>query len=76
MLYRVHVESIIAVLGPKKGERYLLDMARRLAREEDLASVFQIRPEAQRAELRRSRREAAAIFERLLPSFLAALPPK
>jgi hypothetical protein len=76
VLYRVHVEALIHVLGRKKAGRYLRAMADKLAWEEGLASVFQIRPASEQASVRQARQQAAAIFERMLPIFLAALPPR
>jgi hypothetical protein len=74
VLFRVHVEAMIATMGRKRAERYLRAMAEKLAWEEGLASVFHIRPIAQHAEVRRTRQQASAIFERMLPVFLAAIP--
>jgi hypothetical protein len=76
VLFRVHVEAMVATMGRKRAERYLRAMAEKLAWEEGLASVFHIRPIAQHAEVRRTRQQASAIFERMLPVFLAAIPPK
>lgn len=76
VLWRVHVEAMVVALGRKKGERYLRLMADKLAFEDGLASVFQIRPASMHADVRRTRRQAASVFERYMPIFLAALPPK
>jgi hypothetical protein len=73
VLFRIHVEAVVAVLGRRKGERYLRLMAQKLAAEENLSSLFPIRPQKDFASVQRARRQAAAIFERLLPVFLARL---
>ena len=76
VLWRVHVEAMLAVLSRKKGERYLTYMTERLAWEDNLSAVFNIRPQAQHAQVRRARRQAARIYERYLPVFHARLPRK
>lgn len=74
VLWRVHVEATLAVLGRKKAERCLRLMAEKLAGEENLSSVFQLRPATDAGSMRRSRRQAATAFQRYLPLFLARLP--
>lgn len=74
VLYRAHVQALLRVLGRKKGERYLRLMAGQLAAEENLSNVLSIRPSSQALEVRMSRRQAATIFDRLMPVFLASLP--
>jgi hypothetical protein len=74
VLLRVFVESYLATAPRKKGEKFLRMAGEALAEEELLASVFQIRPSRQHAAVRRARKEAAAIFERYLPVWLARLP--
>lgn len=76
VLWRVHVEAQIEVLGRKKAERYLRTMADKLAWEDNLAAVFQIRPHTEQRLVSIARQQAVAIFERHLPIFLAALAPK
>lgn len=73
MLWRVHVEALLAVMPRKRGERYLRLMAEKLADEENLASVFQIRPSSHRAASRRATLQAAELLERTMPLFLARL---
>lgn len=74
VLFRVHVEATVAVLGRKKADRYLRIMSEALAQEENLTSVFQIRPSAQHGAVRIARRQAATIFRRYLPIWLARMP--
>ena len=73
VLWRVQTEAIISVLGRRKGERFLRVMADKLANEENMSAVFQIRPSSERGAVSRARQEAAEIFKRLLPLFLARL---
>lgn len=76
ILWRIHVEAMLTVLGRKKGERYLTLMAEKLADEENLASIFQIRPASHRGATRRATAQAAELFARSMPLFLARLPGK
>lgn len=76
VLFRVHVEALVVVLGRKKAERYIQLMAEKLAAEENLSAVFHIRPTSERAAVHRARKQAAAMFERLLPIWLARIPTK
>lgn len=76
VLWRVSVEAFIASAGRKRSERFLRLMAEKLANEENLSQVFHIRPSADALRVQRARREAAAMFERFLPVFLARLPPE
>lgn len=71
VLFRVHVEASIAVMGRKKAERYLRVMAETISAEESLAEVLQIRQTGQQARVRAAHREAAALFRRYLPLFIA-----
>lgn len=73
VLWRVHVEAFIAVMGRKKAERYLQLMAVKLADEENMAAVFHIRPVREQESVRIARTQAAAIFQRYMPIFLARL---
>jgi hypothetical protein len=73
VLWRVSVQCFVAMVGRRKGERFLRLMAEKLAQEENMASVFSIRPHAQHVAVRRARKEAATVYERLLPIFLAGL---
>ncbi len=73
VLFRVHVEAMVTVLGRKKAERYIRLMAETLAKEESLSEVFQLRPAAKHAEVRTARKQAAAIFQGYLPSWVAKL---
>lgn len=73
VLWRVHVEAFIAVMGRKKAERYLQLMAVKLADEENMAAVFHIRPAREQDSVRHARTQAAAIFQRYMPIFLARL---
>lgn len=73
VLLRVVIESHLATAPRKRAERYLRTITEKLAAEENLSAVFQIRPTAQHEEVRRARRQAALMFERLLPIFLARL---
>jgi hypothetical protein len=74
VLWRVSVEAYLACAGKKRSERFLQLMAEKLANEENLSQVFQIRPTEDAIRVRRARREAVAMFERYLPIFLARLP--
>lgn len=73
VLFRVHVEAMLAVMGPKKGERYLRLMAEKLASEENLSALFHIRPRSDDAAVQRARSQAAELFRRHLPIFLARI---
>lgn len=76
VLWRVSIEAFLAVSSRKKGEEFLAVMADKIASEENLAEVFTIRPQTQREEVRRARKQAADLFARYLPVFLARLPRK
>lgn len=71
VLWRVSMELWIASLTKRQGERLLREMGEKLAGEANLASVFQLRPSARAAEIRRAHLQAAALYERMLPLFLA-----
>lgn len=73
VLWRASVMAFITVCGRRKAERFLEVMTRQLADEENLSSVFQIRPNTEQAAVRQARREAAELFRRYLPLFLASL---
>lgn len=68
------MEAHLATLSRKRGERFLRLMAEKLAEEQNLSEVIAIRPSSQQQAVRRSRRQAAELFERLLPILLARLP--
>lgn len=74
VLWRVSVEAFIATAPRRRSETFLRLMAEMLASEENLSAVFHIRPTSERAAVAKARREAAAMFEKLLPLFLARLP--
>lgn len=74
VLFRVHVEALISVLGHRKATRYLRTMTDALANEDNFASVFQIRPTAQHVASRQARKQAAMLFEMYLPLWLARVP--
>jgi hypothetical protein len=76
VLLRVFIEAHLETSPRKVGERFLLVAAEKLASEENMASVFQIRPHAHWPASQRARKQAVALFERYLPTFLARLPPK
>jgi hypothetical protein len=74
VLWRTSVQCFLAVSGRKRADRFLRMMADRLAQEDNLSSVFQIRPQSELSNVRIARKQAAAIFERYMPIFLAQLP--
>lgn len=76
VLFRVFVETHLATLSRKKGKRYLQRMAETLAAEESMTSVLSIRPHAQQNAVRKARKQAAVLYERMLPVLLARLPRK
>lgn len=76
VLIRVQTEALMAVLGPAKSRKLLRLMAEKLAWQETLSNVRVFRPVDEMAKVRTARRQAAAIFERLEPSLVAALPPE
>ena len=73
VLWRTSVQAFIAVCGKRKGERFLRIMAEQLAMEDNLSSVFHIRPSSERERVRAVRKQAAKIFEAYLPVFLAGV---
>lgn len=73
VLWRTSVQAFIAVCGRRKGERFLRLMAEQLAMEDNLSSVFQIRPTSDRERVRLARQQAAKMFEAYLPIFLAGM---
>lgn len=73
VLWRASVMAFITVCGRRKAEKFLRIMAEQLAAEENLSSVFQIRPNSEHLAVRQARREAAEVFRRFLPLFLASL---
>lgn len=70
---RAHIEATIATMGRRRAERYLRLMAEIISQEENLSAVFQLRPVTQQGEVRKARRQAAAMFDGYLPLFLARL---
>jgi hypothetical protein len=74
ILWRASMQAFIAVSGRKRGERFLRTVAEKLALEDNLSSVFQIRPTSETGAVQKARREAAEIYERYLPILLAQLP--
>jgi hypothetical protein len=74
VLWRTSVQAFIAVCGKRKAEKFLRIMSERLAHEDNLSSVFQIRPVSEQAAVRVARRQAAVVFDRYLPLFLAGMP--
>jgi hypothetical protein len=73
VLWRASVMAFITVCGRRKAEKFLRVMAEQLAAEENLSSVFQIRPNSEHLNVRQARREAAELLRRYLPLFLASL---
>ena len=76
VLYRVHVEALIATLGRRKAEKYLRTASEIFATEQSLSAVLMFRPMAQQEPLMRARRAAAYWFKQALPTFIARIPPK
>jgi hypothetical protein len=74
VLWRITMQALLASLPRKRAERLLREAAETLAAEENLTSVLQIRPVKDHAAVRQARRQAAAIYARYLPLFLAGLP--
>lgn len=74
VLWRVSMESLLATMPRKKAERFLRDLAEKLAEEENLASVFQLRPKTERAATAVATKQAVEAYARFLPIFLARLP--
>lgn len=68
------MESLVILLGRKKGERLITLMAELLAQHENLSAVFPLRPAQGFAERRRASQMAAARFEACLPVLLARVP--
>lgn len=73
VLWRASVQALLATMGRRKGERFLRIMAEQLAGEDNLSSVFNIRPTSEHARVRVVRRQAAEMFRRYVPVFLAGL---
>lgn len=73
VLWRTSMQCFVATCGRKKGERFLQMMADRLSQEENLSSVFHIRPASEHAKVRKARQQAAEVYRRYLPIFLAGL---
>jgi hypothetical protein len=71
VLFRVHVEVLISLMGRKKADRYLRLMAEKLADEENLSAVFKLRRSAKHEALRKAHQDAALQFQRFLPVWLA-----
>lgn len=70
VLFRVFVCAFLSVMGPKKGDAVLREMAEMLATEESLSSIMPIRPASQAHAVTKARREAVGAFRALLPAFL------
>lgn len=71
VLVRVAISAFLRVIGPRRADEFLREMAQMLADEESLASIVQIRPSGSAAEVSKARRGAIALFRALLPTFLA-----
>jgi hypothetical protein len=74
VLWSASIEVWLALVGRRKGDRFLRALEHRLADEEAFAAVLSIRPTSEGAKVRRARQEAAALFRALLPRFRQALP--
>lgn len=74
VLIRVLVEAHVACLPRKKGERFLKVVADKLAHEEQMSELLHIRPSARRTAFRQAQAEAAELYRRWMPVFLARLP--
>lgn len=78
VLIRVFVEAYLATAHekPRRRARAFLDAsASILQNEETVALVTPIRPAAEHAKVTEARKQAAEMFRRLRPIFLAKLPP-
>ncbi len=71
VLWKLHAEALVSVLGPKKAQRYLRTMAETMATEAAFADVIHIRRGPIQEQTAKARREAAAYFECALPLLLA-----
>jgi len=76
VLFRAQTEAICAVLGRKKGMRFLETMASIIMAEENMSKVELIRRSPTWDQSRLARQEAAAFLSRHLPNFLYRLPSK
>lgn len=75
-LIRVLVEAHLATCSRKKGERFLRLTAEKLADEESLSAVIPFSGASQHSGVRTARRQAAEVYRRLLPLFIARLSPR
>jgi hypothetical protein len=74
VLWRITMEAQVASMSRAKGERFLRLVGERMADEANFADVLQIRPPSRWKKMRAARLEAAELFARCLPLFLAKLP--
>lgn len=75
-LIRVLTEAILEALPAKKADKIVRVMAQKLADEENMAAVFLLRPAEQRQATARAHRQAAEVFRRWAPIFLARVGSK
>jgi hypothetical protein len=73
IILRVAISSFLATASEKRGEAFLRHMAATMVDEESLSTVSPIRGPASAKDVARARREAAAMFTALLPTFRAYL---
>lgn len=73
VICRVGIETLLEVLGPEVGERWLSLMADRLVSEERLSEVIKIRPAQDEAAVCAARREAISWFRECMPLFVSKL---
>jgi hypothetical protein len=79
VLIRVAIEAYLSTahVKPRNRARTFFDAASRiLADEESVAALFPIRPAPKHSAVRKARRQAVAMWDAFVPTFLARLPPE
>lgn len=71
LLLRVFAESYVATAPRKRGERFLRTVGEKLAKEVNLSAAIPIRPTSGRASMMVAQKQAAEVYLRWLPTFLA-----
>jgi hypothetical protein len=74
VLFQVQTIALLKVLGKKKAQPFLRAMATELAARQSYAEATPIRAPKNYPAKRDATREAADVFRRDLPTFLAAIP--
>ena len=76
VLMRVFVESFLETAPPKQARAFMRVATAILENEQSVSLAFPLRPSPKQPEITRARMLAVALYQQLLPTLMARVPPR